>query len=260
MLDVNSVIRDALASFPHIPSNPRTPQGQLSTWVPALPFSLSFEYELQKPLGLSDGVGLRAALGHADGAVLSAEERVRVESFGHPARRVLFTLGRTVVRTLLGDHLGYEPVDVPLVVADDGAPEVSGHALDVSLSHTLTPDALPLAFAAFAGTAVGVDVEALKPRRADLYRFLLHSDEYPLLQEWSEYHCEDPRITIVRCWAVKEAVLKAIRTGFRTSPKKVRLALVRGDAYAATAEVEGTRWRIHTTEMHGCAAAVALPL
>ncbi|MEL6445911.1 MAG: 4'-phosphopantetheinyl transferase superfamily protein [Bacteroidota bacterium] len=161
---------------------------------------------------------------------------------------------------MLGDHLGYKPADVPLFVADDGAPEVTGHSLDVSLSHTLTPDALPLAFAAFAGTAVGVDVEALKPRRADLYRFLLHPDEYPLLQEWSEHNNEDPRTTIVRCWAVKEAVLKAIRTGFRTSPKKVRLALVGGDTYAATAEVEGTRWRIHTAEMHRCAVAVALPL
>lgn len=211
---------------------------------------------------MPDGVFVSLVHGANGVAILTEAERARMASFGHPNRRALFALGRLAARTLLSTHLTYDPLDVPLIVAKDGAPEVDGHAIEVSLSHTLSVNDTPLAVAAIASQPLGVDIEALKPRRRDLYRFLLHESEYPLLQNMAEHYCEPPEITIVRCWAMKEAVLKALRTGFRLSPKKLRLDLaLSSDApYSATARVQGSAWQLHTTEVHGCALALALPL
>ncbi|MEM8557694.1 MAG: 4'-phosphopantetheinyl transferase, partial [Bacteroidota bacterium] len=122
--------------------------------------------------------------------MITEAEAARHASFGHPTRRVLFALGRTAARTLLAERLGVDPLDVPLVVADDGAPEVAGHPVEVSLSHTLTPDETPIALAAVGDVPLGVDIEALKPRRPDLYRFLLHPEEYRLLHLLTDRHSE----------------------------------------------------------------------
>ncbi|MEM6784204.1 MAG: 4'-phosphopantetheinyl transferase superfamily protein [Bacteroidota bacterium] len=213
-------------------------------------------------LGLSDDVVICVAQGGVELPILTEAERARMASFGHQSRQELFALGRTAARTLLGAYLHCDPLDVPLVVADDGAPEVEAHPIEVSLSHTLSPAGTPLAVAAIASQQLGVDIEALKPRRNDLYRFLLHEAEYPLLHDLAEHHAEPPSVAIVRCWAMKEAVLKGLRTGFRLSPKKLRLTLMPDSTtpYVSTAQVTGSNWRLHTTEVHGCALAVALPL
>lgn len=185
-------------------------------------------------------------------ATLSDAERQRLETFGSAVRRRTFALGRATLRELLAERLGMTAEGVPLEVAADGAPEVAGHALHVSLAHTAT-DHQTVAVAAVSPRAIGVDVEAIRPRRPDLYRFILHPDEYGLLDALPHEH--DAAQVVL--WALKEAVLKAQRSGFRCSPKKLRLSLDPGGHSGIVVVEGGAAWAVRYAEHEGCALAVA---
>ena len=184
--------------------------------------------------------------------VLPSEERAQAEGFGSAKRRREFALGRTAARTLLAERLAVAAPDVPLRIAADGAPELDEPALHVSIAHAGTA-AQTLAVAAVGARPLGVDLEPIRPRRPDLYRFLLHPDEYGLMEHLPHEH----DAAQVLLWTLKEATLKAMRTGFRVSPKKLRLT-VEPERRAATVRVEEeTRWSLRYTERDGCFLAVA---
>jgi 4'-phosphopantetheinyl transferase len=209
------------------------------------------------PVDLPDEITLRFATGLASAppllAELSEEERARAASFGSEKRRRAFALGRATARRLLAEQLGVPPGIVPLAIAPDGAVEVPG--LHLSLAHTAT-ESRTVAVAAAGPRPLGVDVEVLRPRRPDLYRFLLHPEEYPLL----DLLPHGPELAPVVLWALKEAVLKAQRTGFRISPKQLRLTLDPEGAPSGTVRVEGGGvWAVRYAEWEGCALAVAFP-
>jgi 4'-phosphopantetheinyl transferase len=181
-------------------------------------------------------------------------ERAQTEEFGHEKRRRTFALGRATARTLLAERLGVAAPDVPLRIAADGAPELDGRPLHVSIAHAATVERT-LAVAAVGDRPLGVDLEPIRPRRPDLYRFLLHPDEYDLLERLPLGH----DAAQVLLWTLKEATLKAMRTGFRVSPKKLRLD-VAPERAAATVSVEGgERWTLRYATRDDCYLAVAFP-
>lgn len=182
--------------------------------------------------------------------LLSADERSRLEGYRHVKRRQSFLLGRAVARTLVGEHLGVDPRDVPLHVADDGAVDVAGSHLELSISHTDR-----YAIAAISETTLGADLERIAPCRADLYRYILHPDEYPVMET---VPLDNVR-THILLWAVKESVLKGLRTGFRVSPKRLRLGVDYEGHSAVVSDHEGRSWRAVYTEVEGCYLSVALP-
>lgn len=184
-------------------------------------------------------------------AALSAEERAQHDRFGSEKRRREFALGRTVARTLLAQRLGVAAPEVPLRIAADGAPELDGPA-HLSIAHAVLPEQT-IAVAAVAGRPIGVDLEPIRPRRPDLYRFLLHPDEYGLLERLPLGH--DAAQVLI--WTLKEAALKAMRTGFRTSPKKLRLTVDVGQSEATARVEEGASWSLRYAERDGCFFAIA---
>lgn len=165
------------------------------------------------------------------GAVhLTREEHARAAAFRNEGRRACFVLGRATLRELLGERLGVEPHRVPLSVASDGALDVGVPGLHASLSHTVVglgeaPSENPradveiVAVAAVAERLVGVDVEAFKQRREDLYRRILDPSEHQLLDALGE---PMQRSQII-LWSLKEAALKANRTGLRQGMRGVGL-------------------------------------
>ena len=209
-------------------------------------------------MDLPDDIALRLLVRDAEAtlplAALSAEERDQLRSFGSETRRRSFALGRMAVRALLAERLALAEPAVPLLVADDGALEVREGGLRVSLSHVATRRQT-LAVAVAAPHAVGVDLEVVQPRRPDLYRFLLAPDDYGILDTLPFDHHEAQ----VLIWTLKEAVLKALRTGFRLSPKKLRLS-VGPEPGVASVTVEDVRWALRYERQFGCFLAVALPL
>ena len=170
---------------------------------------------------LPSDVGIRwAAQGEkpedAQLSLLSAQERARYEGIRHARARTHFLLGRVALRSLLADRLDMRAAAVPLVVAPDGGVDVKDRSVHVSIAH-----AGGVAVAVAAERVIGVDLEHIKPRSQDLAAFLLHPSErgaYGALPL-------DPVRRLILYWTLKEAVLKALRTGLRRSPKRVRLAI-----------------------------------
>ncbi|MGI9174565.1 MAG: 4'-phosphopantetheinyl transferase family protein [Rhodothermales bacterium] len=180
-------------------------------------------------------------------SLLSDEEQERLETFKSVKRKRAFALGRTSARRLLAGRLGVAPEAVPLHVAPDGAVEVDGSPYHLSIAHTEE-----YAVVAAAERDIGVDLERIVPRRPDLYRFLFYPEDYPLFEalELDRAHAH------VLCWTLKEATLKAMRTGFRRSPKDVRLS-INTAAQSARAQVDGRRWQLQFEERSGCYLTVA---
>lgn len=174
---------------------------------------------------------------------LSDEEAARRRSFGAAKRRREFLAGRAAARALLAEALGCAPDAVPLRTAGDGGVDVAAGDWRLSIAHSG-----PHAVAAVDRRPVGVDLEAIKPRNPDLAGFLFAPGE----REVPARLPYDESASLVLCWALKEAVLKARRSGFRLSPKKLSLrvapcrrrAVVHLDAPGAGAEGEKEAWRL----------------
>ncbi|MFQ5571114.1 MAG: 4'-phosphopantetheinyl transferase family protein, partial [Rhodothermales bacterium] len=176
------------------------------------------------------------------------EERARAATFTHAGRRREFTLGRAAARLLLAEHLGVEPGRVPLFVADDGAPAIEGEDVGVSIAHTGDH-----AVAAVAARRVGVDLERIAPRHPGLPQFLLHPEEY---EPFDALPLDGTR-GLILYWTLKEATLKALRTGFRLSPKKLRLELDLAGQAACVHIADGPTMQVRFEERAQCYLAVA---
>lgn len=182
--------------------------------------------------------------------MLAPDERRRRDSFGSAKRRREFLLGRVAARQLLADQLDVEPGAVLLRVADDDAVEVAESALHLSIAHSGGR-----AVAAVAPFRVGVDLEELQPRDPSVVRFMLHPDDSIRYESWTL----PPDERLIACWTVKEAVLKALRTGFRLSPKTLRLKEIDEEARVVSVFVERDEeeWTVAYERRGDCYWAVA---
>lgn len=168
--------------------------------------------------------------------LVSAEEAERISEARSVKRRESFHLGRTVLRLLLADVLAADPSSIKVDVRDDGSLRLVDFPGRVSLSHSGNTAA-----AAYSLTNVGIDIEEVKPRRPDLYRYILHPDEFYLLEDLGL----DANEATILCWTLKEAVLKGRRSGLRHSPKDIRLDLdiLNGSGRAVLGD--GDQWDLH---------------
>ena len=199
---------------------------------------------------------LRAVVYDADRAsswetVLSDEERARRDRFGAASRQREFVSGRIAARHLLAEHLARDPHEVLLHVADDGAVDVPETPWHLSITHT-GPSHAPRAVAMCALQPVGLDLEHIQPRSPQLRQFLFAPSDHAF-PDTLPY---DENSALLLCWTLKEAVLKARRSGFRCSPKAIRLS-VDVPATAAVARVDETRWHLRYARWKDtwCAAA-----
>jgi 4'-phosphopantetheinyl transferase len=178
--------------------------------------------------------------GALDGALLDADERGRYERLRQPEDRARFATGRALARAVLAPLLGLEPADVrfatdcPLCGAPHGKPYVPGAAERFSLSHSGSWVVLAVTrtwSGARTGPGgrspqprtgapwtpdIGVDVQRVVPRPGRTAPLVLSARE----QAWLDGCPEDERARhFTRCWARKEAVLKATGHGV-TAPMR----------------------------------------
>jgi 4'-phosphopantetheinyl transferase len=181
---------------------------------------------------------------------LSEEELACLASFGAETRQQEFLVGRAAARRLLAERLDCSPAEVPLRRAADDAIDVEVPDWHVSIAHSGLH-----AVAACAQHRVGVDLERIQPRDPAIARFLFAPEERGIVEALPY----DANASLILCWALKEATLKARRTGFRTSPKDLTLD-VQPAAGRATARIEnGERWRLVFARLDGFWSAVGLP-
>lgn len=205
---------------------------------------------------LPASVGLRAVTYRPDAAAqwrdwLSGEERDCVAAFGAESRRHEFLAGRAAARLLLADRLSTTPGAVPLRRHPDGGVDVDAEPWHVSIAHSG-----PHAIAAAAPHAVGADLERIQPRDPAVASFLFRPEERGLIDRLPY----ESNAALLLCWSLKEAVLKARRSGFRTSPKALRLE-VDPEAETARVEIDGeAAWHVYYARLDGYWGAVAVPL
>jgi 4'-phosphopantetheinyl transferase len=135
-------------------------------------------------------------------ALLSGEERARMERIRRVVAREEFAVGRGLLRRLLGQALGCAPRSIAFSLGEHGKPGVAGVEFNVSHSHGL------VAIALCGSAAVGVDVEWMDPSIEALEiaqdTFAPEEVERIRLAEGGE------RVrAFYDTWARKEAVVKA---------------------------------------------------
>lgn len=170
------------------------------------------------PLGPGAAHVWRASLDQPEAALapwlaaLSEEERARAARVVIPAKGRQRAASRAILRGLLGAYLGQDPAQVRLENGPHGKPRLAaagGHDLYFNVSHS-RGEAL---FALARGYEVGVDIERIDPRSDTdgiARRFFAHGERRALdaLPE------PERRVAFFRCWARKEAYLKARGIGF----------------------------------------------
>ncbi|MET9883705.1 4'-phosphopantetheinyl transferase superfamily protein [Streptomyces sp. NPDC006430] len=149
-------------------------------------------------------------------SILDADEHERAGRLLRPRDRHRYLASHVGLRVLLSGYLGLAPQEVALVREDcpccdgpHGRPAVKGAPVHFSLSHS---DGL--AYFAFAGVPVGIDVEGV-PSPAAVADILknLHPAETAELSALPEAERQE---ALARLWSRKEAYLKGTGTGIAT--------------------------------------------
>jgi NAD(P)-dependent dehydrogenase (short-subunit alcohol dehydrogenase family)/phosphopantetheinyl transferase/acyl carrier protein len=165
-----------------------------------------------QPPGGWAGTGTAFAT-EAQGA-LPAGDVARMSARGTAKRQADRLAGQLAARRAVAQVLGEAGFEVDR--EDSGAPCVPSHPeLSVSLSHV---EGRGVAFAV-RGARAGVDMERVEPRAPGFVDTWFVPEELPLLTDDA---------ALARAWAVKEAVLKALGTGMRGTPREVVLRAVNG--------------------------------
>jgi 4'-phosphopantetheinyl transferase len=152
------------------------------------------------------------------------------------------------------------PHDVPLVLTDSGKPVLAPpfDHLHFSLSHCNDLALVALC----ADGPVGIDLEPLS-RASDLSgceNTFCHPDEIAALPMESSARC----IRMLEIWTAKEALLKALGTGFLHPPETIRIHM-EAPPFTAICDsplpgIEGlTIHRLHQPSLAGYCATLSIP-
>lgn len=171
-------------------------------------------------------------------ALLSDEERAHAARFRFEHLRRDYTVGRGVLRLLLGRYLALEPAAVRLRTGANGKPATDG--ISFNLSHC-GATAL-LAFTS--GCELGVDVEAIRPLPdlLDLARRFFCAEE---TDELLAVPAASRARAFFSIWTRKEAYVKATGHGLHTPLDRFRVSL---DAPARFVYLDGDSpryWMLH---------------
>lgn len=212
-----------------------------------------------RTLDLRGAASLSAAQLHALAALLDATERARADRFVAAADRARFVFTRATLRQTLAPLLCRDPTEIAYDLGPFGKPSLAprllaGRTLHFNVSNTPT-----MALIAWSSAELGVDVEDLAPTRAvdelGIARVVFTPHEQAALANLP--HGPDRRAAFYTLWVRKEAVLKALGTGFSRPAEQIDLGL----EPAATWIDPTTQERLVLADLHLGApykAAVAL--
>lgn len=140
--------------------------------------------------------------------ILSKSEKQRAQRFAFAKHTEKFMITHGVLRMLLSQYLKQDPKAIKFTQNEYGKPAVLDSELEFNISHSGD-----LALFAFAkNTALGVDVEAIKPKieYEDIAkRFFSAAENEQLLNISSK----NRKKAFFNCWTRKEAFIKAIGEG-----------------------------------------------
>lgn len=183
---------------------------------------------------------------------LSREERERSERFLREVDRRTFVQAHTFKRLLISHYDSTTaPGDWRFVRSPHGKPNLDpAHHYQFNLSHSG-----PCLAVALADFPVGVDIE--RQRELNDGEALAAEVFHPQEREWlAGRGCF--YTAFFRLWTVKEAVLKALGTGFSTPPASFCCEILSDESASAT--VNGSRWHCWSRQGGDFHLSVAAPL
>jgi 4'-phosphopantetheinyl transferase len=147
----------------------------------------------------------------------------RADGFRFSRDRDRYLIGRKCLRTLLAAYLQIQPDEVALTLGVDGKPQLEPPNPS-DLEFNLTHAGRFTLIAVTRGAAIGVDLEAVKPQPdpTELARNILSRREMAAFDRLPE---ETKLEGFYRLWTMKEAVLKALGTGFRHDPRRLEIGI-----------------------------------
>lgn len=183
--------------------------------------------------------------------LLSSVESERLAGMKHEKRRRSFVLGRATVRLMLSELSGLAPADVQIRIEENGSLASPDTEWYISLAHSGDE-----AVAVASRTQIGVDLEISSDRDDNLLTYITHTSERTLVDPLPL----DQEEKLLLCWTAKEAVLKALGTGLRRSPKSVRLTHIQAEPlHVCIDDVEGHAWDVAIERCGEYYLAVATP-
>ncbi len=168
--------------------------------------------------------GLSQDLLAACESVLSEDERTRADSFHFEKDRRQFVAARGSLRHLLGSLLRIEPKAVEFDYGVFGKPGLkAGQGAGASLQFNLAHSGCHILIGVSPNLEMGVDLEALCPdetRMAPLIRNICTANEADWVKDLA---VKEKELALSRLWTAKEAILKAIGSGFQIPPDQVEI-------------------------------------
>lgn len=163
---------------------------------------------------------------------LCAAEVAEGQRYRHPGRYRQWLLGRAAAKVLLDKHSQAAgqaellPGSIHIQRIDTGWPKpryVDGGDIPVSLSISHTSDKALCALCPKAEGTLGADIEVIAPRSKHLLEDFYTSAEREYLHALES--AEQARAATI-IWCIKEAALKARRTGFHESATSVAVGVI----------------------------------
>ncbi|RLT45191.1 MAG: 4'-phosphopantetheinyl transferase [Chloroflexi bacterium] len=175
---------------------------------------------------------------------LSADEwaRLRRFHFARDARR--YAVRRGVLRHLLGDYLAIPPAEVAFVYGPQQKPALAAPLAETGLHFNLSDSGEMAVYAFAAGQAIGVDIE--EHRDYPDARQLAQRFFSPVEAEWL-YAQPEPQTSLafLRCWACKEAVVKALGDGLMAPLQEFTVAHWQSPPRLLWPAAAATEWSVH---------------
>lgn len=152
---------------------------------------------------------------------LTKDELGRASRYRSRMAQQRFLTRRRALRSLLGWYLGMAPEAVPLQVDARGKPFVPSGA-ELRFNAGEADGLIALAFRVHA--EVGIDVETIRRGKSveRLAATFLTSGE---MAELERVETADRRGALIQAWTRKEAYLKGVGVGLRSSPKRIDTGL-----------------------------------
>ncbi len=169
-----------------------------------------------------------------DWALLDARERAVADAFVHPEDRERYGRAHCALRRLLANILGVAPAEAPIMVGPSGKPFLADAAKRVTfnLSHTRNTALIAIG----CGAAIGVDVED-DDGRADFDEMIDTVFEAATAERLRREEPGRRRLLFLQGWTRKEALAKALGSGFLIDPRRFAAPLDGGGPW--TVRLEG---------------------
>jgi 4'-phosphopantetheinyl transferase len=171
--------------------------------------------------------------------LLSEAERTRASRFLFVQDRDRFISGRGILRSILGLYLQQPPSAIVFTYEAAGKPKLESHNSDRQICFNVS-HSHELAVYAFAHQDVGIDVEAVKPERAD-EKVAEHLFSARELAELRALPPEGRVHGFFNCWTRKEAYIKARGLGLATPLDSFAVSLTPGEP-EVIASTDSGRW------------------